>query len=569
MVEHLTSGIDRVYLERTDFMVIALTGRTGSGCSTVAELLCREYSDLPSYLDGLEPIERRKGEIANIFLERSWTKFRRITISAVIFSLLAGGQPEDVAAMLKSSKVSADQQSAFNDLLGRLKGHENFPKYWRYIDNTDGRSSAADAWKFYANEISGAALQAREILGSGYARLFQVAGDNIRLSGSATSSAVNVDRLFYLMEVVRRLCMGAVDSDRLEGIASTKVVVDAVRNSLELVYLRDKFSVCYAIAVTSPDRDRKERLAKNGMSAKDVEALDKREYSKKSLSEYQEFVSQNVQDCIQRSDLFLGNAGGADDFESSIKSLGNQIIKYVALMLRPGLITPTRDERCMQLAFVSRLNSGCISRQVGAAVADRAGSIKAVGWNDVPKGQVSCLLRDVTDLVSKDESVYSDYERKNIPFRNFVSEKFSRRKAVREIQGLTCPYCFKDAYNEMTGGKNQVHTRSLHAEENAFLQLAKSGNSGIEGGVLYTTASPCELCSKKAYQLGMTEIVYVDPYPGISSDHVLAYGGSRPKLRLFGGAVGHAYHKLYEALLPIKDELLARQREDPQGKLRI
>lgn len=569
MSEHLTSGIDRVYLERTDFMVIALTGRTGSGCSTVADLLCREYMELPSYLDGLEPIEKRKGEIANIFLEKSWTKFRKITISTVIFSFLAGSSADQVGAFLKTNKVPADQWSACQDLLAGVRAAEGFQQYWRYIENTDGRPGAASAWEFYTDVVSSAAALAKEVLGSSYARVFQAAGDNLRLSGSATSATVKVEKLFHLMEVVRRLCMGAVDSDRLGSVTSTRIVVDAVRNPLELVYLRDKFSACYAIAVTAPDKDRKERLIKSGMSGRDVDALDSREYSKKSLSEYQKFVSQNVKDCIQRSDLFIGNAGGADDYESSVKSLGNQIIKYVALMLRPGLITPTRDERCMQLAFVSRLNSGCISRQVGAAVADRAGSIKAVGWNDVPKGQVSCLLRDVSDLVSKDESVYSDYERKNVAFRNFVGEKFSRRKMVRELNGLTCPYCFKDAYNEMTGDKNQVHTRSLHAEENAFLQLAKTGNSGIEGGVLYTTASPCELCSKKAYQLGMTEIVYVDPYPGISSEHVLTYGGSRPQLRLFSGAVGHAYHKLYEALLPIKDELLARQAGDPQGKLEI
>lgn len=108
--------------------------------------------------------------------------------------------------------------------------------------------------------------------------------------------------------------------------------------------------------------------------------------------------------------------------------------------------------------------------------------------------------------------------------------------------------------------KNQVHTRSLHAEENAILQLAKRGSIGIQGGVLFTTASPCELCSKKAFQLGIHDIVYVDPYPGISVTHTLASGAdtSRPKVRLFNGAVGNAYHRLYESLLSIKDEYKAR-----------
>jgi dCMP deaminase len=95
----------------------------------------------------------------------------------------------------------------------------------------------------------------------------------------------------------------------------------------------------------------------------------------------------------------------------------------------------------------------------------------------------------------------------------------------------------------------------LHAEENAFLQLAKYGNSGIEGGKLFTTASPCELCSKKAYQLGITDIVFIDPYPGIAIDHVLNVGTRKPNLIQFYGAVGRGYHQLYEALISYKDEL--------------
>lgn len=550
-------------------MVLALTGRTGSGCSTVAELLCKDFHSVPSYLDALEPIEKRKGEIATFFLSKAWLPFRRITISSIILSCLASCDDNAIDGLLKASKVPIDRASSFLLILKELRESDKFSEYISYIENRSERANALVAWVFFSKIVSLLALRAKDALSASYASVFQSAGDNLRLSGTAVSSTVDVNKLFFLMEVVRRLCMGAVDNDRENNLKSTRIVVDAVRNSLELVYLRDKFSACYAIAVTSPDKDRRDRLSHAGISVKDIDALDKREYSKKSLGAYSDFVSQNVQDCIQRSDLFINNSGGVEAFESNVKILGNQIIKYVALMLRPGIITPTRDERCMQLAFVSRLNSGCISRQVGAAVADRAGSIKAVGWNDVPKGQVSCLLRDVSDLISKDEDAYSDYERKNPEFRRFIDKKYSRRHGIKDAQGLSCPYCFKDSYNELRGSKNQVHTRSLHAEENAFLQLAKTGNSGIEGGILYTTASPCELCSKKAFQLGMMEVVYVDPYPGISSDHVLAYGKSRPKLRLFSGAVGHTYHKLYEAILPIKDELLARHNEDPQRTLSI
>ncbi len=114
---------------------------------------------------------------------------------------------------------------------------------------------------------------------------------------------------------------------------------------------------------------------------------------------------------------------------------------------------------------------------------------------------------------------------------------------------------FKSVYNKHEKEKNQVHTRSLHAEENAFLQIAKYGGESIRGGTLYTTASPCELCSKKAYQLGIKRVVYVDPYPGIAKNQILNSGINRPEMVLFRGAIGSAYHRMYEQIIPYKDEL--------------
>ncbi|MNT22021.1 Cytidine and deoxycytidylate deaminase zinc-binding region [compost metagenome] len=111
-----------------------------------------------------------------------------------------------------------------------------------------------------------------------------------------------------------------------------------------------------------------------------------------------------------------------------------------------------------------------------------------------------------------------------------------------------------------------MHTRSLHAEENAMMQIAKNGGEGLKGGILFTTASPCELCSKKAYQLGITKIYYVDPYPGIATKHILKSGVDEkkdPNLELFKGAIGNTFHKLYDSFLPYKDELAIRTGVKP------
>jgi len=67
------------------------------------------------------------------------------------------------------------------------------------------------------------------------------------------------------------------------------------------------------------------------------------------------------------------------------------------------------------------------------------------------------------------------------------------------------------------------------------------------------------------------KIVYIDPYPGISMEHILANGYGyveENKPRMFTGIVGRAYNKLYEPLLSYKDELsiLNVQKENPDEK---
>jgi hypothetical protein len=63
------------------------------------------------------------------------------------------------------------------------------------------------------------------------------------------------------------------------------------------------------------------------------------------------------------------------------------------------------------------------------------------------------------------------------------------------------------------------------------------------------------LCAKKAYQLGIKEIFYIEPYPGIANEHILMGGNNGPTLTLFHGAIGRAYHQLFQPILPYKDEL--------------
>jgi deoxycytidylate deaminase/dephospho-CoA kinase len=562
MQSDLVRGIDLAYAERTDPLVFALTGRTGSGCTTAANTLAKSYDEITLSDGDPDDVETRKLGIATEFARSQWHPFSVVTVSSVIFSFLLQQSRSDVDSFLSRQRISASGHKEFNNHLDQLGSDPRYPSFQKSISGDASREDEARGWDFFLGELHVRAQQTKRVLEGGYPPLFQKLGDNIRFSGSPLNSTVQPDNLFQLMRRVRVLVDCAISHQRSINGSPVRIAIDAIRNPLELVYLRRHLPGLYVLAITADDAERKQRLIESGLNKKDIDELDKKEYPEtKHLEDYASFVSQNLKDCIQKSDVFIANPGPPGALVSTVKHMNQQLIRYVALSLRPGLVTPTRDERCMQIAFVAKLNSGCISRQVGAVVADQEYSIHAIGWNDTPKGQTSCLLRDVDDLLGgRDDDSFSYYEKTDSKLRTQLQTRFSKRNELRAEKGLSCPFCFRDAYNTITREKNQVHTRSLHAEENAFLQVAKRGSVGVGGGVLYTTASPCELCSKKAYQLGIRDIVYVDPYPGISSVHILKSGPERgqPKLRLFSGAVGHAYHRLYESLLSIKDELGAR-----------
>jgi deoxycytidylate deaminase len=574
MQTDLVRGIEHAYAERANPIVLAFTGRTGSGCTTAAASLARPFGEIALSEEDFPQPERRKMSIVLEYARANWAPFRAITVSSVIFSFLLDESLTSLDTFLVDKGIQKQGRDELNEHLTNLTKDPSFYAFKKAMTQEATPAEKATAWHFFESAVEPLAFQTRKVLAARYPALFQAFGDNIRFSGGALDSVVRPQKLFALMDRVRHLieCISAHRASA--GERRVRVVIDAIRNPLELVYLRKHIAGLYVIAITADDNERRNRLLEGVLGKKDVDAIDAKEYGdKKHLTDYASFVSQNLKDCIQKADIFVANPGMPGQLASSVRFMNAQLVRYVVLALRPGLVTPTRDERCMQIAFVAKLNSGCISRQVGAVVADGDHSIHALGWNDTPKGQTTCLLRDVNALLTGgDSESFSDYEKTELKFRAHLEKRFKGRDHLKQAQGLRCPFCFKDAYNQIEGKQNQVHTRSLHAEENAFLQLAKRGSPGIGGGVLFTTASPCELCSKKAYQLGIRDIVYVDPYPGISVTHVLKSGAenSRPKLRLFSGAVGHAYHRLYESLLSIKDEYTARlaaiDAAPPQGE---
>ena len=565
--------ISQLFLENSQFILIGLTGRTGSGCTTAANILEDKFPIFPesdkldNFYTGLD-VNRYK--IVKNYATEHWNNFYSIKVSDLISIYILQLSIDELTKFICLNFNNEIDKLYVKEKLttGVFSNNRLISNYKILLTNLLDHSSELNITEKEVNEFIRILTLIRKFtrdfkaeldaISQGlYVSTYQASGNSIRKVGRVSicyqKEEFNAKSVFELPETINRI----IKMIRKVSKSKAYIVIDAIRNPYEAKFFKDRYAAFHLVSINAPDEHRNKYMQKiHKFSSDQIEDIEKIE-SGKTEGEYVEFTTQNVKKCIEISDIHLFNPKNEFDNNNILKA---QIAWYVALMQHPGLIPPSSMERVVQVAFTMKLSSGCISRQVGAAITDADNSIKAVGWNDVPKGQVPCSMRSLYGVINDFQpAIYSSYERVNEKFRAKATEFFIKVKDINSrtkiFAGHNVSYCFKDIHNSLDNKGNQVHTRALHAEENAFLQLAKYGGPAIKGGVLYTTASPCELCAKKAYQLGMSEIVYIDPYPGIAQEHVLDIGVNIPKLTQFRGAIGKAYHRLYEQIIPIKDEL--------------
>jgi len=570
-----------MYDERNKLIIIGLTGRIGSGCSTVAKILSREHVDdldlPPSENTCYDTVEERKNFVLNKYIRqpKKWIPFIKIDVSSLILLYVFQKGKSELIKYIEKRKFTenraalkiigsedfCDALSCFDDIFEEVKNinPELDIKFY-----TDTILKYRDRFKNFLEEYQCYVVEKSKNSGINahkhkkyncYTYFMQQFANNLRASGDPLDDTFNQDKYTVLPEKISDI-IRAIE-EKYKDNSSVRICIDAIRNPYEALYLRDKYKAFYLLSINTDENSRLRRLA--NLTKDEIDNLDKVEYGSEIDTPEKSFYHQNIQGCIEIANIHVHNR---DTSNNKYFELTQQIVRYLALIQHPGLVTPTSIERCMQIAYNAKLNSGCLSRQVGAVVTRKDFSIQSVGWNDVPKGQIACNLRDVHDFcLYRSPKMHSKYEVENKDFLKAMKaiENELTKATLDADRNTYCemctPYCFKDIYQGITGEKNQVHTRALHAEENAFLQITKYGGTQVQGGYLFTTASPCELCSKKAYQLGISKIFYIDPYPGISREHILTFGESNnPDMVLFQGAIGETYVELYRPRLPIKDE---------------
>ncbi len=231
-------------------------------------------------------------------------------------------------------------------------------------------------------------------------------------------------------------------------------IIDSIRHPSEVQVFRRRNDF-KLLRIYAPERLRFERLRQRGREHdpkvwEDFLALEAKE-AKSGVK-----TDQQLDQAIAMADLQIDNNG-------PLKEL-HEKIKHVLVQLSQSAPRPSWDEYFMNIAKVTALRSNCMKRKV-AAVIVKDKRIISTGYNGTPRGVTNCNEGG-------------------------------------------CPRCAAiDA-----SGKDLGECLCSHGEENSIVQAAYHGVS-VKGATLYTTFSPCLMCTKMIINAGLSEVVYQANYP--------------------------------------------------------
>lgn len=283
-------------------------------------------------------------------------------------------------------------------------------------------------------------------------------------------------------------------------------IIDSIKNKEELQLLRAIYGqLLHVVSVYTPLTLRTQDLEKRLTDRGEVYALIDRDSGEEIAN------GQSVRDIFPLADFFLKVDDGTDD------QIRIHLQRYLDLLLGMRVITPTPSERAMYAAHSAARNSACLSRQVGAAIADDQGEVLAVGWNDVPKAfgglYESSGSPNDTNYVdhrcwNKDGGkCFNDEEKTEISRR--LANVLAKEKIITDGQIPEISLKLRKS-SELRGLIE--FSRAVHAEMHALLNAGHLAGERIRGGKLFVTTFPCHSCARHIIAAGIREVRFIEPY---------------------------------------------------------
>ena len=231
-------------------------------------------------------------------------------------------------------------------------------------------------------------------------------------------------------------------------------VIDSIRNPSEVESLR-RSGDFHLLHLDAPADVRYERVRQRGGDRLPRSREEFIEQEQRELDS-DDPTHQQLRACYELAEETLTNDSDIDTFKAKIDST---VAKWLMASPRPGW-----DEYFMQIARIVALRSNCMKRKV-AAVIVKDKRIISTGYNGTPRG-------------------------------------------VKNCNEGGCPRC-----NSLADSGTQLgECLCSHAEENSIVQAAYHGIS-VKDATLYSTFSPCLICTKMIINAGIREVVFNLDYP--------------------------------------------------------
>jgi cytidine deaminase len=392
------------------------------------------------------------------------------------------------------------------------------------------------------------------------------AGDELRQkldSGDAVMSLV-ISKLISL-----RKKLGA---DETGLVGSTAFIIDSLKNPFEIEVLDKLYGRnFYTISVFDTETNRLARLANKIAKSKKVPTKDEHRESAAELISIDQKrdsskLTQNVRNTFPLADFFV-------DYTAKIES---QLARFFGLVFGEPFITPTFDEYAMFTAKAVSLRSCDLSRQVGAAIFDDQKSLISSGFNDVPypgggtwvEGDEGADNRDHTIQFDPNSSEISKLLGEIMLIMNeakFLSPENEALSADELVSKLS------SGAHGVKLGESRVRNliefgRVVHAEMHAICEAARLGRP-VKGARLYCTTYPCHICARHIIAAGISEVVFIEPYPKSLTEEL--YGKETTLGRNRGALDGAVQFRTFHGVAPLlyRRVFSYRKRKDESGRV--
>jgi deoxycytidylate deaminase len=262
--------------------------------------------------------------------------------------------------------------------------------------------------------------------------------------------------------------------------------------------------------VFAPDAIRRKRLVDNGTLASQADQIISRDQDEVMT------FGQKTRKVFLSADFFLCNDQKPDQLRTSVERL-------LDIIFSTRIRTPTRAESAMYEATSAASNSACMSRQVGAAIVSKSGELISVGWNDVPKFGGSLYGEDDQSVWSESKKRIEDNDHRCFKWGQRICHNEVRRTSIMDgiidrvmkSSFVTSSVKRQDVAKTLAGTEVEdliEFSRSIHAEMDAILGVAREGKHSLVGSTLYTNTYPCHNCARHIVAAGIRAVIYIQPY---------------------------------------------------------